>query len=79
MSLHVGENHDKGGNSLQVRFFDRGSNLHSVWDSGINTRAEKEKGRWVEILAAMDTPEARQKSQGGTVEDWATESLLTSR
>ena len=30
MPLHVGENHDKGGNNLQVRFFDRGSNLHRV-------------------------------------------------
>ena len=35
MPLHVGENHDKGGNTLQVRWFDRGSNLHRVWDSGI--------------------------------------------
>ena len=34
MPLHVGENHDKGGNNLQVRWFDRGSNLHRVWDSG---------------------------------------------
>jgi len=33
MPLHVGENHDKGVNRLHVRFFDRGSNLHSVWDS----------------------------------------------
>ena len=33
--LHVGENHDNGGNDLQVRWFDRGSNLHLVWDSGI--------------------------------------------
>ena len=29
MPMHVGENHDQGGNRLQVRFFDRGSNLHS--------------------------------------------------
>ena len=27
----------------------------------------------------MDTPEARQKAQGGSVEDWATESLLAAR
>ena len=27
MPMHVGENHDKGGNDLQVRWFDRGSNL----------------------------------------------------
>jgi hypothetical protein len=27
----------------------------------------------------MDTPEARQKAEGGTAEDWATESLLAAR
>jgi nuclease S1 len=72
MPMHVGENHDKGGNTLQVRFFDRGSNLHSVWDTGIITRAEPKEDRWVEILAAMDTPEARKAAMAGTVEDWAT-------
>ncbi len=40
MPLHVGENHDRGGNQLQVRFCDRGSNLHSVWDTGVIARAQ---------------------------------------
>jgi S1/P1 Nuclease len=26
---------DKGGNRVQVRFFDKGTNLHSVWDGGM--------------------------------------------
>ena len=30
-------------------------------------------------LVVMDTPEARQKAQAGSVEDWATESLLAAR
>jgi len=30
---HVGDNHDKGGNLKQVRWFDRGSNMHRVWVS----------------------------------------------
>ena len=30
-------------------------------------------------LAALDTPEARQEAMKGTVEDWATESLLAAR
>ena len=59
MPLHVGENHDKGGNTLQVRFFDRGSNLHRVWDSEIIARAERNEDRWLDALVAMDTPEAR--------------------
>jgi hypothetical protein len=36
---HVGDNRDRGGNDTQVRFFDRGSNMHRVWDSDIIERA----------------------------------------
>lgn len=31
--LHVGIADDKGGNDFQVRWFNRGTNLHRVWDS----------------------------------------------
>jgi nuclease S1 len=77
--LHVGENHDKGGNNLQVRWFDRGSNLHRVWDSGILERVSRDEDRWLAELAAMDTPEARGHTMAGAVEDWARESLLAAR
>src|SRR5262249_19692614 len=33
MPMHVGDNQDKGGNLTQVRFFDRGSDIHRLWDS----------------------------------------------
>lgn len=33
--LHAGYRDDKGGNTVQVRYFDQGSNLHRVWDSGL--------------------------------------------
>jgi hypothetical protein len=79
MPMHVGENHDQGGNRLQVRFFEKGSNLHSVWDTGIITRAQPSEHRWVDDLVAMDTPEALAAAQKGSVEDWATESLLAAR
>ena len=79
MPLHVGENHDEGGNDLQVRWFDRGSNLHRVWDVGIIDRAGRGEAGWLDDLIAMDTPEARLEAQRGSVEDWATESLLASR
>ena len=35
MPLHVGYKDDKGGNTVQVSFFGRGSNLHAMWDSDI--------------------------------------------
>nr|WP_315175936.1 S1/P1 nuclease [uncultured Flavobacterium sp.] len=36
--LHVGYKDDKGGNSVQVSFFGKGSNLHSMWDTEIIER-----------------------------------------
>jgi nuclease S1 len=33
MPMHVGDNSDKGGNRTQVRFFDRGTNTHALWNS----------------------------------------------
>jgi hypothetical protein len=33
--LHVGYGEDKGGNTVQISFFGNGTNLHSLWDSGI--------------------------------------------
>ena len=77
--MHVGDNHDKGGNRTQVRFFDRGTNMHCLWDSGMIERVSKDGGLLVGRLAALDTPEPRQEAMKGTVEDWATESLLAAR
>jgi len=33
--LHVGYGSDKGGNTMQINYKDKGTNLHSFWDSGI--------------------------------------------
>ncbi len=33
--MHVGRLDDKGGNDIQVKWFNRGSNLHQVWDSNM--------------------------------------------
>jgi len=79
MPMHVGDNHDRGGNDTQVRFFDRGTNMHSLWDSGLIERVSKDEDYWLTDLAPLDTPEGRQEAMRGTVEDWATESLLAAR
>ena len=75
LPCHVGDNHDKGGNQTQVRFFDRGTNMHRVWDGSIIERAGTTEDFWLNDLAALDTPENRAAWMKGTVEDWATESL----
>ena len=33
--LHAGYANDRGGNSYQIQAFGRGTNLHSLWDSGM--------------------------------------------
>ena len=43
--MHAGYGHDKGGNDFQVQFNGRGSNLHSLWDSGmLRTRGLDDAG-----------------------------------
>ena len=77
--LHVGDRSDRGGNSCQVQFFDQGSNLHRVWDSGLFENAfadENALARDLEALAAA--PGSAQWSLGDPA-DWATESLRAAR
>ncbi len=73
--LHVGHRDDKGGNLTQVRWFDSGSNLHRVWDSGIIEQFSDDEAAWLRDVNALVTPESAAKWSQGTVEDWATESL----
>jgi hypothetical protein len=67
MPMHVGENHDKGGNQTQVRFFDKGTNMHSLWDTGMITRVSGREDFWLAELGQLDTPENRQAAMKGTV------------
>ncbi|MGO9469963.1 MAG: S1/P1 nuclease [Isosphaeraceae bacterium] len=63
---HVGDNHDKGGNRTQVRWFNRGSNMHRVWYSGILERAGKTEEFWLADLSQLDTAENRAMRMAGT-------------
>jgi hypothetical protein len=79
MPLHVGDNRDRGGNDTQVRFFDQGTNMHRLWDGDMLAHSCEDQDCWLDDLVAMDTPEARGRAMSGTVEDWATESLLLAK
>ena len=79
MPMHVGDNGDKGGNRTQVRYFDRGTNMHALWDTLIVERVSKSQDFWLEDQAALDTPENHIAWMKGSPEDWATESLLAAR
>ncbi len=71
--LHVGMADDKGGNDLQVRWFNDGTNLHSVWDSKM---IDSYKMTYTEIAANAKnlTKEQLKAIQAGTTIDWMYES-----
>jgi S1/P1 Nuclease len=70
MPMHVGDNKDKGGNQTQVRFYDKGTNMHRLWDTDMIERTGHTEEFWLADLGQLDTPEARAAAMKGTVEDW---------
>ena len=79
--VHVGDRNDRGGNDLQVRFFEKGSNLHRVWDYEVLEHEEDDELAWAGRLEAdaKATPEQIEHWSEGTVEDWAEESFQAAK
>jgi hypothetical protein len=70
--MHAGYGHDKGGNDFQLQFGNRGTNLHSLWDSGmLNTRKVDDAG-YLPVLRALPAPKlARQSNPQRDPVSWA--------
>ena len=71
--MHVGRLEDKGGNAIQVQWFNKVSNLHKVWDTNmINDYGMS----YTELAASLPhLTEAQKKSiQLGGIYDWVEES-----
>lgn len=69
--MHMGHASDRGGNNVQVRFFDRGTNLHSVWDGSLlNSGHSWTFTEWTEQLDRL-SPEAEAAETQGNIDDWA--------
>ena len=77
--VHVGHRDDRGGNNLQVQFFDKGSNLHRVWDTDLIEHDKHSVPDYVRTLEARISPELATEWTRGTVEDWANESLMIAK
>jgi hypothetical protein len=54
-------------------------NVHDVWDFDMIELAGTTDEFWLDKLGELDTAENRAAWMTGTVEDWATESLLAAR
>jgi hypothetical protein len=73
--LHIGHKTDKGGNSINVKFFGASKNLHSVWDESLLKRKGKTWTQYAADLEATITPAKRTAWIAVTdPASWATES-----
>ncbi len=69
--MHMGRYSDRGGNRLQVRFFDQGSNLHSVWDTKLPNAAHAwTYTEWADQLDRL-SPDKAAEVASGNIDDWA--------
>jgi hypothetical protein len=67
--VHSGDNADRGGNDTPVVFFDRLTQVHSVWDSGAINRIAPTVTEWDELLEKSTLT----VSAEGTPIQWAEE------
>jgi hypothetical protein len=67
--MHVGRKEDKGGNTVQVQWFGKGTNLHSVWDSKM---IDSFGMSYTELADNMNEISKEQVAflQEGTIVDW---------
>ena len=67
--LHIGRAEDKGGNDIQVRWFNQGTNLHRVWDENM---IEEWNMSYIELAENAEQLSKAQISaiQSGSVLDW---------
>ena len=77
--LHVGDTGSRGGNLVQVRFFDVGTNLHRVWDSAVIEWHSTDEANVAAGTERLATPQMAAAWSKGSVEDWATESLAEAK
>ncbi len=54
--MHAGYGHDKGGNTYQLQFNERGTNLHSLWDSGMFYALQLDDDQYLQRLQALPAP-----------------------
>ncbi len=71
--LHAGYGDDRGGNTFQIFYAGRGSNLHALWDGGILRSARRDWQAHAEVLAQRRTVAEHTWSRDAA-QHWAEES-----
>ena len=75
--MHISRTEDKGGNTIQVRFDNKGTNLHNLWDSKL---MEHQRGSYTELSSSYDgaTPKQIKEWQSDDILKWIFESYIIS-
>lgn len=70
--MHIGRKEDKGGNTIQVQWFGKGTNLHRVWDTHM---IEEWNMSYLELADNADCLSKKQIEaiQKGSIIDWVNE------
>lgn len=78
--MHMGHKSDRGGNQWQVQFFNKGTNLHGIYDSDMVESAHKwTHTEWAQELDIL-SPTQEGVVTEGDVDKWARETYaITSR
>lgn len=75
--MHVSRKEDKGGNTIQVRFDDKGTNLHSLWDSKLIDHEGLSESDIIKTYDAATAAQVRQWQSDSPME-WIWESYQIS-
>ena len=75
--LHTGRHEDQGGNKIVVYWFDKKTNLHSLWDSMLIEFQQYSYSEYARLLDIASKQDVR-KYQSGTLEDWFYDSHVVS-
>lgn len=67
--LHVGRGEDLGGNRIKINWFDKSTNLHSLWD---NALVDFQQYSYTEYASILDIADKNQITawQNSSLEDW---------
>src|SRR5690606_30250253 len=71
--FHAGRGEDKGGNDIQVRWFNEGTNIHRLWDSDMINSYQMSYTELADNAQKLSTREIK-KFASGDFEDWLYES-----
>ncbi len=72
--LHVGRGNDRGGNDVSVTFFNKSTNLHSLWDSGLIDERKLSYTEYAAFLERSIAPEELIAWSDPRPATWITES-----